>query len=315
MQQFISAKFALMFVLVLWLIFAVSCEKPATNSNVQTTNLNSNSANSLSNANTMMNINSNSNISSTATISETKEPDQYQAVVQLKLEATGNNNNTTNFPAISANVARNAADRRMEFNLPNGDKVVYLDKAGTNYLLLPNRKQYAILDKDSLGFDVRQLMMPEQIVNQVKNVKGVERVGEENVNGRQVIKYRYGAVTDTKSQAGQVATESFFLIDKETGLPLHSETVSQSQTGNVQGYQGLRLITEMTDVKTEVMPELFALPTDYAKIDASQVKAQADLIFNTVALLLNQAMKSGQNNSMANTNSAATPMTSPTMSK
>ena len=314
MQQFISAKFALMFVLVLWLIFAVSCEKPATNSNVQTTNLNSNSANSVSNANSMMNSNTNLNINSTATISETKEPDQYQAVVQLKLEAMGDKNATA-FPAISANVARNAADRRMEFNLPNGDKIVYLDKAGINYLLLPNRKQYAILDKDSLGFDVRQLMMPEQIVNQVKSVKGVERVGEENLGGRQVIKYRYGAVTDTKSQAGKVATESFFLIDKETGLPLHSETVSQSQNGNVQGYQGLRIITEMTDVKTEVMPELFALPTDYAKIDASQVKAQADLIFNTVALLLNQAMKSGQNNSMANTNSAATPMTSPTMSK
>ncbi len=313
MQQFISAKFALMFVLVLWLIFAVSCEKPATNSNVQTTNLNSNSANSVSNANSMMNSNTNSNINSTATISETKEPDQYQAVVQLKLEATGDKNATA-FPTISANVARSAADRRMEFNLPNGDKIVYLDKAGTNYLLLPNRKQYAILDKDSLGFDVRQLMVPEQIVNQVKNVKGVERVGEENVNGRQVIKYRYGAVTNTQSQAGQVATESFFLIDKETGLPLHSETVSQSQNGNVQGYQGLRIVTEMTDIKTEIMPDLFTLPTDYAKIDASQVKAQADLIFNTVALLLNQAMKSGQNNAAANTNSA-TPMTSPTMAK
>jgi hypothetical protein len=293
------------------LLFLVGCQPQTGNVNANLVNTNVNISNSFNN-----NSNTNTNVAmtnSTATISETKEPDQYQAVVQLKLEATGDKNATA-FPTISANVARNAADRRMEFNMPNGDKIVYLDKAGTNYLLLPNRKQYTILDKDSLGFDVRQLMMPEQIVNQVKSVKGVERVGEENVNGRAVIKYRYGAVTNTQTQAGQVATESFFLIDKETGLPLHSETVSQSQNGNVQGYKGLRIITEMTDVKTEVMPELFTLPTDYAKIDASQVKAQADLIFNTVALFLNQAIKSGQNNAAANTNSAA-PMSSPTMSK
>jgi hypothetical protein len=184
-------------------------------------------------------------------------------------------------------------------------------KAGTTYLLLPTRKQYAVLDKDSMGFEVRQLMMPEQIVNQVKNVKGVERVGEENVNGRTVIKYSYGAVTNTQTQAGQVQTESFFLIDKETGLPLHSETVSQSQNGNVQGYQGLRFVTEMSNIKTETTPDLFAVPSaDYQKIDSAQVKSQVELIFNAVGLLLKNTLNSAQNNQGTNTNGAA-PMTSP----
>jgi hypothetical protein len=223
--------------------------------------------------------------------------------------------NATALPAISANVARNAADRRMEFNMPNGDKIVYLDKDGTTYLLLPNRKQYAILDKESMGFEVRQLMMPEQIVNQVKAVKGVERVGEENVNGRAVIKYRYGAVTNTQTQAGQVQTESFLLIDKETGLPLHSETVSQSQNGNVQGYQGLRFVTEMSNIKMETTPDLFAVPSaDYQKIDSAQVKSQVELIFNAVGLLLKQTLNSAQANQNSNTNTAA-PMTSPTAAK
>jgi hypothetical protein len=222
----------------------------------------------------------------------------------LKLEATGEGNTAT-LPAISANVARAAADRRMEFNLPNGDKVVYLDKGGETYILLPTRKQYALLDKDSMGFEVRQLMMPGEIVNQVKTVKGVERVGEENVNGRQVVKYRYGAVTNTNTNAGQVNTESFFLIDKETGLPLHSETVSQAANGSVQGYKGLRVVTEMSNIQTTAAPELFALPTDYAKIDSAQVKSQVELIFNAVGLLLSNALKSAQTAPNANTNSNA----------
>jgi hypothetical protein len=301
----------------LFLVFLASsllglagCGAPGTtgtNSNLVNSNVN------LSNTFTgNANINANTtSVDTSSAIIETKEPDQYQAVVQLKLQATGDNK-ATNLPTIQANVARSSGDRRMEFNLPTNEKVLYIDKAGTTYLVLPNRKQYAVLDKQSLGFEVRQLMMPEQVVAQVRAVKGVERVGEENLNGRTVIKYRYGSVANTQSTAGQVQTESFFLIDKETGLPLHSETVSQSQGGNVQGYKGLRLITEMSDIKGEVSPALFDVPTDYQKVDASQIKSQAELIFNAVGLLLNQALNSPQNQT-ANTNTA--PMVSPTAAR
>jgi hypothetical protein len=306
MQKLISAILGASFLML------VGCQ-PDNGVSTNKVNTNVNLSNSF-NGNTNSNANV-SSVNSTSTISETKEPDQYQATVQLKLEATSDKNAAA-VPAISANVARSGADRRMEFNMPNGDKIVYLDKDGTTYLLLPTRKQYAVLDKDSMGFEVRQLMMPEQIVNQVKGVKGVERVGEENVNGRTVIKYRYAAVTNTQTQAGQVQTESFFLIDKETGLPLHSETVSQSQNGNVQGYQGLRFVTEMSNIKTETTPDLFAAPpADYQKIDSAQVKSQVELIFNAVGLLLKNTLNSAQaNQNSANTNTAV-PMTSPTAAK
>ncbi|MEO7538824.1 MAG: hypothetical protein ABIV21_02270, partial [Pyrinomonadaceae bacterium] len=133
------------------------------------------------------------------------------------------------------------------------------------------------------------------IVTQVKNMKGVERVGEEKYNGRDVIKYRYGAVANTSSQAGQVATESFLYVDKETSLPLHSETVSQTQTGaNVQGYKGLKIITEITDIKTDAPAELFQQPTDFQKIESSQVRSQVDMIFNALASLLTQMMQQAQ---------------------
>jgi hypothetical protein len=240
---------------------------------------------------------------------EAKEPDEYQATVKLSLEALGDQQKAT-LPGLSANVARSGADRRMEFALPNSEKVVYLDKAGTTYLIMPNRKQYAELTQETLGFDVRRLLMPEEIVKRVENVQGVQRVGEEQMNGRTVIKYRYESVANTQTQAGQVETESFLIIDKETGLPLRSETVSQSQSGgNVQGYKGFRVVTEMSDIKTTTEPALFNAPTDLQKVDAQQVRSQANLIFQAVAALIGQAMQSAQPPTVTNTNTkpAATP--------
>jgi len=294
----------------LFLVFLVSSFLLMVGCGAEPANVSTNRVNANVNLSNTFNTNSNINATTTsvdpnAAITETKEPDQYQAIVQLKLQATGDNKQA-NLPTIQANVARSGADRRMEFNLPTGEKVLYIDKAGTTHIVLPNRKQYAVLDKQNLGFDVRQLMMPEQIVSQVRAVKGVERVGEETVNGRQVIKYRFGSVTNTQTQAGQVQTESFFLIDKETGLPVHSETVSMTQNGNMQGFKGFRVITEMSDIKSDVTPDLFNVPADFQKIDAAQVKSQAEMIFNAVGLLLNQALNSPQQTQpSANTNSNA----------
>ncbi|MCD9185946.1 MAG: hypothetical protein LUM44_05905 [Pyrinomonadaceae bacterium] len=302
MQRFVFFTAVLFSVI---LAFA-GCQPQTGNMNANLVNTNANVSNSLTNT---ANTNStNTNAVSSVTI-ETKEPEQYSAMVMLKLEATGENN-TAQLPAIGANVARNGTDRRMEFSLPTGEKIIYLDKNGTNYAIFPNRKQYAELNQESLGLEVRRMLMPEQIVNQVKNMQGVQRVGEENVNGRQVVKYAYSGTANTQTQAGNVATESFILIDKETGLPLHSETVSQSQSGgNVQGYKGLRLVTDMSDIKTTVDPSIFNAPTDYQKIDSEQVKAQANLIFNAVAMLIGQAMKQAQ----PNPSPMASPSGSPTM--
>jgi len=265
------------------------CGGPAgnTNSAASNTNLTNSSAN-ISNINT-----SNVNSTITANSVDTREPDKYQALVKMNFEAVGDQQKAT-LPTISAVISRNSQDRRMEFALPNGEKVVYLDTAGNNYLILPNRRQYAELNQGTVGFDMRRMMMPEQIVNRLKSLQGVEKVGEETINGRRVMKYRYAAVANTQTQAGQVGTESFLIVDTESGLPLRSETVSQSQTGgNVQGYKGLRIVTEMTDINLTPDPAQFTLPADYAKIDAEQVKAQANLIFGAVAALVGQAMQQG----------------------
>ena len=154
---------------------------------------------------------------------------------------------------------------------------------------------------------MKRLLTPEMIVNQVKNLQGVQCVGEETVNGRTIVRYSYSGTANTQTQAGKVDTEAYVLVDKETGLPLRSESISQSQNGgNVQGYKGMRFVTEMSDIKSTPNPSLFNVPTDYAKIDAEQVKAEINLVIQAVAAIAGQAMQQQQQQQQqpANANSA-----------
>ncbi|HEV8593479.1 MAG TPA: hypothetical protein VGQ55_15345 [Pyrinomonadaceae bacterium] len=259
-----------------------------TTANTSSVNLSYNSSNSNSS------YNAGNSSAESGTVVTAREPNQYQANVRLTLETLSEQQRGT-LPAIGATVARSGEDRAMTFTLPNNEKVIYLDKAGMSYVILPNRKQYAELTKEALGFEVRRMLMPEQIVDQVKAIPGVKLVGDETANGRSVTKYAYSGAANTQTQAGTVATESYILVDKETGLPVHTETVSQSQSGgNVQGYSGLRIVTEMTDIKTTPDAEIFAIPSEFQKIDPEQVKAQATMIFNAVGAVIGQLMNQPQ---------------------
>jgi len=282
---------ALISLLSLSISIFTGCGAPGGNVTIANSGSNSNS-NANSNANSSV-TNSNSGSTASATV-DSREPDAYQATVTLKVEAVGEQS-ATQMPNLAAKVARSGDDRRMEFTMPAGGRVIFLDKGGKNYLVMPEMNQYAELTKDALGFDVRRLLMPEQIVAQVKGMAGMQLVGDDTYNGRPVTKYKYAAVANTQTQAGQVATDSFMMIDKATGLPLHTETMSQSQSGgNVQGYKGFRVVTEMTDISTTPAADQFAEPTGLKKIESEQVKAQVNMIFSALAGFIGQMLKQGQ---------------------
>jgi len=209
----------------------------------------------------------------------------------LKLETSGAE--TMPIPPIKADVARSGADRRMEFKLPTGETVIYLDKGGRQLIISPQKKQYAELNKESVGIDVRSLMMPEQIVNQLKMMKGVEKIGEETVDGREAVKYRFASGANTQSQAGRVETESYILVDKETGLPLRSFTNASAQ-GNVKGVNALNLVTEINNIRTDVDANLFNEPTDFQKVAPEQIRAQMNALFTLATTILGQMGKSNQ---------------------
>ena len=266
-----------------------------------TVTTNGNGNENLANTNTETNINTNetnmnmnSDETSTSAI-DVKEPETYQGKVNLNIQTMGEKGNMALPTPLVANVARKGENKRMEFNLPNGQKLVYLEIGTKNLVILPGRKEYAELNKQSTGFEVRSLMTPGQIVSQMKNLKGVEKVGEEKVNGRDAVKYNYSAKTETSTKAGEVDTNSYVLVDKETGLPLRSEMVSQADNAT-KGVKGIKVITEMSDISTDVSDDLFKEPTDYKKVEEAQIRQQIGILFNAAQAIIAQMMQSANAN-------------------
>jgi hypothetical protein len=250
--------------LLLALVFAgAACQPPAANTNVA--NVNSNTAAGNTNA-------AATPVTSAANI-ETREPEQYQATLVFSATAEGK----PQALKLPIEVARSGDNRRYAFNnIPVLGQVIFLDRADKRYLILPGRKQYAEITPELIGFDVRSLT-PGQMVTVLQQQKGVERVGEEQREGRTVTKYRYAATAKTGSQAGDVAAESFIYVDKETGLPLHADLTGQS-SGNVQGVNRAHLIADMQNIQTTVDPALFELPTGLTKLTEQEIKQQVATI-------------------------------------
>ena len=248
-------------------------------------------ANSNSNltANVNVNVNANaagSNINATTAPSTiaAREPDTYKATLVFAAETEGGEK-TVGIPELSADVAKNGSDRRLSFKLPDGSDLVYLEKAGVQYGIAPARKQYAELTPAATGFQLHKLMTPGQLVAYLDRLQGIELVGEEPLAGRTAVKYRYARTAQTQSSAGEVKTESFVYVDKDTGLPLRAELFSEA-SGNVQGVKGARLVAEMRNIQTNVDPSLFEIPTGLNKVPEAQVRAQVDAVANTVAAVL-----------------------------
>ena len=292
--------FVLVLTISLVVIASSSCARgPAANANINTnvnTNINAN-------ATAATNINANTAPSTIAA----REPDSYKATIVFTAETEGGDK-AIGIPTLSADVAKNGNDRRLSFKLPDGSDLIYLEHAGVQYGIAPARKQYAELTPEATGFQIHKLMTPGQLVAYLDRLQGIELVGEEQMGGRTAVKYRYARTSQTQTSAGEVKTESFIYVDKDTGLPLRAELFSEA-SGNVQGVKGAKVVAEMRDIQTNVDPSLFEIPTSMNKVPESQVRAQVNAVTNTVAAVLRTLLQ--------NMNTAPpppSPIASPTVS-
>ena len=271
---------------------------PATNSN---TNLNANS-NANSNAN-VATTNSNMSSDNTAGIINTREPDKYSSTLVFSLQTEGGDK-AIGIPPLSIGVARNGDDRRLEFKLPDGTPLIYLDHNNHHYVIVPSRKQYAELTPEATGFQMHKMLTPGQLVESLKNAKGVERAGDETFNGRPAEKYQYTKTANTNTKAGEVQANAYIYVDKETGLPLHSEIQAES-SGDVKGVKQARVVAEMQNITTSVDPATFEVPAGYSQVPPEKIRQQIDALTGAVTAIL-KAM-------IANVSSGQ-PATSPTSS-
>lgn len=275
-----------------------ACQPQPGATNANAANANTANANS-SNMSGAMNAN---DATAPANAFETREPSQYQATLVITQAATDKGQAMTT-PNIR--IARDGDNRRYSISgLPAVGDVVFLDRADKRYLLLPTKKQYVELGPETTGFDVRSLT-PAQMVDRMKSQPGVERVGDDTVNGRSVIKYRYAAAGHTTTQAGDVRAENFIYVDKDTGLPIKVETFGQS-TGNVAGASQAKVVAELRDLTTTVDAASFELPQGYAQITKEQIQQYVQLAAGAFKFLMSNMGQQG-GASMATPMPMATP--------
>lgn len=265
------------------------------------------------NANLNTNLSTNSNLSMANTNASppapiatlaAKEPEKYRATLVFAAETEGGEK-AIGIPTLSADVARNGEDRRLSFKLPDGSDLIYIEHAGVPYVIAPARKQYAKLTQEATGFQIHKLMTPGQLVAYLDKLQGIEPAGEETVNGRTAMKYRYARTSKTNTSAGEVNTQSYVFIDKDTGLPLRAELYSEA-SGNVEGVRSAKVVAEMRDITTNVDDSLFEVPKDMKEVPPQQVRQQVDAVTNTVAAVLRTLLTN------MNTSSVPTPSPSPT---
>jgi hypothetical protein len=295
-----STSFCL-FVVGLSILISSGCQRADTNANTNLT----------VNTNTATTANANTSPDTTVVIAA-REPDQYRATLVFSAETEGGQK-TVGIPTLSVDVARSGADRRVAFKLPDGSDLIYLEQGDKHIVLAPGRKQYAELTPEATGFQLQKLMTPGQLVAYLEKLRGVERVGDDTINGRTADKYRYANTTNTSTSAGQLNTEAFVYVDKETGLPLRSELYTEA-SGNVQGVKGAKIVAEMRDITTTTVdPTLFQVPAGLNKVPPEQVRAQIDAFTGTVAALI-KALLSNMAPQGASNSGSPTMMASPSVS-
>jgi hypothetical protein len=281
----------------LWLVVFIACQ-PATNTNNSNANLNANTVPANSNANVSSGLND------SGTSFNASEPDKYTATLVFTIQTSGGDK-AMGIPPLSVQVGRNGPDRRVEFKLPDGTPLVYLDHDNHHYVLVPTKKQYAELNQESTGAQFQKLMTPAQIVDSLKNKNGVEKVGEEQIDGRTAEKYRYATAKNTNTKAGEVKAEAFFYIDKDTRLPLRTEIDAES-SGDVKGVNAARIVAEMRDINTNPDASGFELPTGYSQVAPEKIRQQIDALTSAVAQIVRAMMANMRPEGTASPSPAAT---------
>lgn len=176
----------------------------------------------------------------------TREPEVYQA--EIVVTAAGVERVTF--------TARNGAKRRYEYNFGEKTAVVWL-KGDKSYLLLPDKKIYAEQDSDD-GTSAPSAL-EEQLTTEWLNTKPGARF--ESLGTENKLK-KYSAKLNESN-----ASEIVVFIDEASGLPLKQEYYS------ISGEQrGLLYSVELRNLKLEAGDELFAIPSDFRKVTAEELR-------------------------------------------
>ena len=267
------------------------------------TNANS-TASPIANANAPATGSENANASATPAAGSTtpipnREPDRYTMKMvisgQMSVESHAGSGQW------EIDFARLDAQRRWALKLPSiNQEIIYIERPGLKYIILPSRSQYIEVTPEALGFSLGNILTPAAIIERL-SARPHEQLGNEPVNGRMAAKYKFTGAADTGTRAGTVQADSFVYIDQETGLPLRADL-----TATASGGASARGLLETRDIHLNPEASLFDIPAGYKKVTTEQLKqALQDLIafVRAIAPYIGQQMTPAPPTEPAATNS------------
>lgn len=195
----------------------------------------------------------------------TKEPETYAAKIVFSAKYSAG---AANYLVQNYFIARAAGNRRLDFELGN-TKVSHLQLAnGKQFVIFPAQKVYAELKTPDEKFLTNQPaeFSLEHLLHTKPLGATFQRIGAEEVLGRQTVKYRldFGAVRN----AQDVRTETTVWADENLGLPIKTEVVAIEN----EQPDGARSTMELQEIKTDVEPNLFDVPKDFRPITFQEAR-------------------------------------------
>ena len=194
----------------------------------------------------------------TSTRFSPKEPDPYVATLALAQQGQ---------PQVQIEIAKMRGDRRWALQLAGIGQVVYLEKAGLRYVMLPTRKQYAEMPSNVPGFIGGRTLTPTAMVDKLGKT-GAEKIGKEAINGVMAIKYRLAG-----GQGKTGDRNNLVYVDEGSGLPVHIEADLEPLNGAAG-----RSVVDVLNVRLNPEAAMFDVPTGTKKVGAEQVKTQIDAL-------------------------------------
>src|SRR6185436_1640103 len=173
-------------------------------------------------------------------------------------------------PPLQVEVGRMKGDRRWSFQLSGIGEVVYMEKAGLKYLLLPERKQYAELLPGNLSFSGADTLTPSAMAGKL-GAPRAEKVAREAINGVMAVKYRLAG----SSEGGPA--DDLVYIDEGSGLPVRIEAGLK----NLNGLAG-RVVIDAQNIRLNPDAALFDVPVGTRKVDAGLLKPQVERLIESL---------------------------------
>jgi hypothetical protein len=196
-----------------------------------------------------------------------KEPEKYGAkiVFAFKWEET-----EPNFIEQTTFVWRDGANRRLDFETTEGRQISRLETAdGKRFLLVPQRKIYAEISgaaSENFAATIPEERSLAHLLYSKPADATFQKIGVETIDGKQLTKYLvdFGALREAEN----ARTETAVWIDETSGLPIKTEITAIVDNKP----SGAKSVVELRDFKTEVEPQIFAVPSDFRRISVKEIQ-------------------------------------------